>query len=223
MRILEIAVMVLLVLIVIWSLRRNATKSFPYAAASAFSFLAIIFHFLIEGWRWQMVPAYSVGTVVLILGGIRFLKRQADNRPQTKGRRMLKAVYSIIGILLLSISGLLSWTLSVFRLPSPTGPCQIGVSQWFLTDKSREETLSANPGGHRELNVYAWYPADASGLTKTAEYLFDSRIVGKEYAKLYKLPRFFLDHLRHVRTHSYTNAPVSNKKAPYTVLVFFNV
>jgi hypothetical protein len=88
MRILEIAVLVLLMIMIIWSLRRNATKSIPYAAASAFSFLTIILHLLIEGWRWQMVPAYGVGAVVLILTGIRFLKHQADNRPQTKGRRM---------------------------------------------------------------------------------------------------------------------------------------
>jgi predicted dienelactone hydrolase len=220
MRILETAVWVLLMIMLIWAFKQNAAKSRPFAILSACAFLIIIMHLFIEGWRWQMVLAYGVGAVMLIIAGGWFLKRQTESKPPTKFRGALRIILSSTGILLLLISGILSWALPVFRLPVPTGPYQIGVSQWFLTDESREETLSANPGGRRELNIYAWYPADASGLTKTAEYLFDSRIVSKEYAKLNRLPGFFLDYLRLVRTHSYTDAPISNIKASYPVLVF---
>jgi predicted dienelactone hydrolase len=94
------------------------------------------------------------------------------------------------------------------------------VSQWFLTDESREETLTADPGDHRELTVCAWYPADASGLTKTAGYLNNPQIVGKALAGTLPGAGFLLSHLRLVRTHSFPNAPVSNKESSYPVLIY---
>jgi predicted dienelactone hydrolase len=177
-------------------------------------------HLFIEGWRWQMVPAYGAGAVMLIIAGKRLLKRQSDIKPPTKTRRALRIILSSTGILLLLVSGVLSWALPVFQLPTPTGRCQIGVSQWFLTDKSREETLTADPGDHRELTVCAWYPADASGLTKTAGYLNNPQIVGKAIAGTLPGAGFLLSYLRLIRTHSFPNAPISSKGSSYPVLVF---
>jgi predicted dienelactone hydrolase len=220
MRILEIIVLVLLMIMLIWVFKRNAAKSRPFAILSACAFLIIIMHLFIDGWRWQMVPAYGVGAVMLIIAGRWFLKRQTESKPPTKMRRALRIILSSTGILLLLVSGFLSWALPVFQLPAPTGPCRIGVSQWFLTDVSREETLTADPGDHRELTVCAWYPADASGLTKTAGYLNNPQIVGRALAGTLPGAGFLFSHLRLVRTHSFPNAPVSNRESSYPVLIY---
>src|SRR5947208_373580 len=42
-------------------------------------------------------------------------------------------------------------------LPAPTGPYAVGRTQFDWVDPSRADT--ANPGGHREIVVWVWYPA----------------------------------------------------------------
>ncbi len=114
MRILEIAIVYSLIILLIWSFKWNVSKSSPYAIISACIFLATIIHLLIVGWRWQMVPAYVVVTVILIISGAGFLRRKTDSRQATKARKVLKVIFLIIGILLLLIPSLLFWVLPDF-------------------------------------------------------------------------------------------------------------
>jgi hypothetical protein len=234
MRILETAFLILTLAVLIWSFKRDAARSFALSILSGCALLTLILHLMIEGWRWQMIPAYGVGAVILAIAAARkLLMRDAESRPRRRFRTALKILLSGTGILLLLISGILSWAFPVFQLPVPTGPYQIGASQWFLLDKSREETLTVKPGDYREISVLAWYPADASGMTRTAEYISNSKLIGKA---MFASPRvsdklgltrlreagagFLFDYLRLIRTHAYPNAAVSQKQAPYPVLIF---
>ena len=75
----------------------------------------------------------------------------------------------------------LSWALPVFQFPTPTGPYQVGTSQWHLMDKSREETHTDQPDDYREISVYGWYPAECfKGINKTAEIYEQSKTLCKE-------------------------------------------
>jgi hypothetical protein len=169
MRILEIVFLILTLAALIWSLKRNAVKSRAFSVLWGCTFLALMLHLIIEGWRWQMVPGYSVGAAILIISAARkFRERDAEDQPRTWFRSALKVLLSGAAILLVLISGILSWAFPVFKLPVPTGPYQVGKSQWFLLDKSREETHTVEPGDFREISVLSWYPAEASDMTKTA-------------------------------------------------------
>jgi hypothetical protein len=71
MRILETAFLILMLAVPIWSLKREAAKSFAFSMLLGCAFLALMLHLMIEGWRWQMVPAYGVGTVILAIAAMR--------------------------------------------------------------------------------------------------------------------------------------------------------
>jgi predicted dienelactone hydrolase len=234
MRILEAIFLIMILALLIWSLKRDAAKSFAFSILPGCVFLALMLHLVIEGWRWQMAPAYCVGAVILTVAAVRkLLKPDAESRPRSKLRTGLKALLSGTGILLLLISGILCWAFPVFQLPVPTGPYQVGTSQWFLVDKSREETQTVNSGDYREISVLGWYPANASGMTRTAGYMSNSKLIGKAIiaspSASGKLgltwlreagAGFLFDYLRLVRTHAYPNAAVSQKQVPYPVLIF---
>jgi len=68
---------------------------------------------------------------------------------------------------------------SGFSIAGSDRPVSDGTSQWFLLDKSREETQMANSGDYREISVLGWYPANAPGMTRTAEYINNSKLIGK--------------------------------------------
>lgn len=234
MRILEIVFLILTLALLIWSLKRNAVKSRAFSILWGCTFLALVLHLLIEGWRWQMVPGYGVGAAVLIISAARkFRERGADDQPRKWFRTALKILLSGAAILLVLISGVLSWAFPVFKLPAPTGSFQVGTSQWFLMDKSRKETLTVEPDDYRQISVWSWYPAAALGMTRTTAYVSNPKLIGKamiaspKVGSILGLTRlreaaagFLFDYFRLVRTHSYPNATISRKQAPYPVLVF---
>jgi dienelactone hydrolase len=234
MRTLEIVFLILTLAALFWSLKRDAVKSRVFSILWGCTFLALMLHFIIEGWRWQMAPGYCVGALVLIFTAVsKFLKRDADDQPQKWFRTVLKILFSGATILLVLISGILSWAFPVFKLPTPTGPYQVGISQWFPMDKSREETQTIKPGDYREVSVTGWYPADASDMTGTAEYLPNSKLMGKAIVASPQTSGklglswlreaaagFLFDYFRLIKTHAYPNTAVSKKQTLYPVLVF---
>jgi predicted dienelactone hydrolase len=234
MRILESIFLILTLAALIWSLKCNAVKSRAFSMLWGCTFLALMLHLIIEGWRWQMVPGYGVGAAILIISAARkSLGRDADDQPRKWFRTTLKVLLSGAAILLVLLSGILSWTFPVFKLPEPTGPYKVGTSQWFLADKSRKETLTIDPDDYREISLRSWYPAEASGMTRTAEYLPNSKLIGKAIVASQKISGmiglkwfreagagFIFDYFRLIKTHAYPNAAVSKKHAPYPVLIF---
>ena len=207
MRLLEITFLLLTFVLLIWSLKRNSAKSVVFSIIAGCTFLVLILQLVIEGWRSQMLPAYVVGVIILAVAAKKkFINRDLAAPQRSRFRLILKILLSGAGILLLFVSGFLSWAMPVFQLPAPTGPYQVGTSQWYLMDKSREETHTVQPDDYREISVYGWYPADASNMKKTAEYMKKSRI--------------YLNQLRFVHTHAYSDAEVLKKQTPYPVLIF---
>ncbi len=232
MRVLEIVFLALTVAALIGLLKDNAGKSRVFSVILGCTFLALMLHLIIEGWRWQVVPGYGAGAAILIISAKRmFRKHDADDQRRKWFRTALKFLLSGTAMILVLISGILSWAFPVFKLPDPTGPYRVGQSQWFLLDKSREETQTVEPGDCRELSVLSWYPAEATGMTKMAEYfpkgIAKAILADSHASSLLGLARlretgvgFFFDYMRLVHTHAYPNAAVSPKHPPYPVLVF---
>lgn len=77
-------------------------------------------------------------------------------------------------------------TLSAPQLPLPAGRSGIGRARCDFVDKSRADSSSAAPGGHRELMVYVWYPiqektADIHGAYVPAAEKIDANAEGRRW------------------------------------------
>ncbi|MCP5098403.1 MAG: isoform II, partial [Chloroflexi bacterium] len=77
--------------------------------------LLLLIHLLVEGYRWQMIPAYLL-VGVLLVGVIRPLRNQ-----QTTSKRRVIAGSTLFSLLLLVIAIALPVALPVPKLPAVTG------------------------------------------------------------------------------------------------------
>ena len=115
-------------------------------------------------------------------------------------------------------------------LPAPTGPYEVGRTEFDWVDPSRPDPDS--PGGHREIVVWLWYPASPKNGAEAAElmpgkwgelllpyYLSKRKWPGTTLAEfeagLKKYP------ISTIRTHAYPDAPIHHgKKKKFPVLLF---
>jgi dienelactone hydrolase len=115
-------------------------------------------------------------------------------------------------------------------LPAPTGPYQVGRTEFDWVDKSRPDPDS--PGGHREIVVWLWYPASPKNEAEAAEWMpgkwgelllpdylstrkWSGSTLSEVEAELKKHP------VRTIRTHAYPDAPfLHGEKKKFPVLLF---
>ncbi|MDX1641612.1 MAG: hypothetical protein R3220_07930 [Balneolaceae bacterium] len=186
-----------------------------YLPLSALLFLLL--HLLVEGFRWQIVPAYLL-TLLFLFQSVRLIKRK-QNLSVYYDRKWLRILGGVSSILLLIVSGVMASILPVFDLPEPTGPFAVGTTTFMLKDASRDEIITENPNDNRKLMVRAWYPADElSSNVRQMEYMHPYE--AEYFAKKYGLPAFTLNHLRHVETNVYEDLIVSDQESTFPVLLF---
>jgi predicted dienelactone hydrolase len=169
---------------------------------------------LLEGPRWQLVPAYALSAlfVVVALLGRRSARRSAN--------RWVKRLGVVLGALALTISIGLPEAIPVFRLPEPTGPFDVGTLTYHWADAKRPEVFTADPHDLRELMVQVWYPSAAAPSSPRAPYIDDAEIVAPALAQFIRLPGFALDHLRYVASNAIPAGRVADGQARYPVLLF---
>lgn len=182
-----------------------------------FVLLLVLLHLLIEGFRWQIVPAYFL-TLLFLIQSVRLIKRK-QNLSVYNDRKWLRILGGVCSFLLLIVSGVLVSILPVFDLPEATGPYTVGTTTFMLEDSDREEVITGNPDDNRKLMVRAWYPSDdLSSNVKEMEYMHPYE--AEYFAKKYGLPAFTLNHLRHVDTNVYEDLIVSGQESTFPVLLF---
>jgi predicted dienelactone hydrolase len=205
MRPLEIVIPLVLALSILW----------PEGAiwTSGLAIIAILIHLVVEKFRWQMVPLY-------VLSGILFLSSLLQWKLLAAGRATPLALGGVVLFLLvLAICTALPWLLPVPRPPGPTGRYKVGTITRFLVDKGRRE-LYSGLDEPRQFVVQLWYPAMPSAGAAPAPWMPDARRLGRLISTWIKMPRFFLDHLGLVKSHSYLDAPLERSGGPYPVLIF---
>ena len=151
------------------------------------------FQLSLNGYRWQMLPAYFATALILV----------AWAWPVTSGLRLLTAV---VGLVCLSISGILCWLLPVFKFPTPNGAYPVGTMTLHLVDSSRHEGFSSDPAAHRELMVKVWYPAAAPG--PGGPYIVPAATTLRSA------------HLALVRTNAVESAAFANQMMTWPVVIF---
>lgn len=151
-------------------------------------------HLVLEGWHWQMIPAYAAVTIL----GLAALRRN--------GRGLVPILAGWSAVPLVAASVLFCWMLPIFHLPKPTGPYAVGTRILYLKDASRTEDAAAD-GSARELMVQLWYPAQPS-RNPLARYREPKET---QPSSLYQSL---------IMTNSRLNAPVSGDGAPFPVILF---
>src|SRR5918997_2131383 len=180
-------------------LRHLAPIALPIAGAQV----------LLEGPRWQMVPAYALAVLFFVIWLLRDFT-PAGGPPRKKRPNRLAAGLAIgLGVLGLAISVALPMVLPVFRFPDLSGPYEIGTLTYHWVDTDRPEVFTANPDDRRELMVQIWYPAEADPSSPRAPYIQDADAVTSAFARLFGAPEFLLGNLKHVTTNAIPSAPAA--------------
>lgn len=180
--------------------------------------LAITYNFMIEGWRWQMIPLYLMA---LTFAGLSIRRIQ---NPQEYSRLR----QTVISLLLLLIFSSLPWALPVPSFPTPPGPYPVGTQSFYWVDETRMEVYSpeadqvyaATPSKPTRVMVQVWYPAVPDSGDGLAPYLPDGLLDAHALSTTFGFPDFFLDHFSLAKTNALLNGRLATCFEQWPVLVF---
>lgn len=162
-------------------------------------------HLVIEGFRWQMAPAYFGFLIVLLASAV-------SGRPWLTNALVVTAGMSAASSLAASVA------FPVFTLPTPSGPLAIGTAEQHLVDAARPEAYSSDPDDRRELMLRVWYPSPAT-TGDVEPYWRDGAVRSRAVTSMTPLPWFTFTHLGLTRTHSITDAPIDTG-ARYPAIIY---
>ena len=106
---------------------------------------------------------------------------------------------------------------AVQELPNPSGPFNVGRMELDWSDPSRIDPLAERPNLARELAIWIWYPAQVDGSQDPAPYFPPAwaQARNKDQGVGILIER----QLNRIVTHSYENAPLSEKQPVYPLLI----
>ena len=184
-----------------------ARKFSSYYLLGALAVL-IILQLVVEGYRWQMLPAYILAVILAVR--IRFANAENPFRFSA-----LSVLRSLGYVLVLVPAWVLPLVLPVFKLPDPRGPFAVGSKNIHL-ETNRPEPITENPEDKRQLMLKVWYPAMADNMP-TETYVPGA---GRDaFALKYGLPASALNYLDYVKTYVHPEAPLAEGNFP---VLFFS-
>lgn len=164
--------------------------------------LLLSLHLILEGYRWQMIPAYAVVVLGLLL-------------LTASLKRIMKYVLIILSSILLIISALLGYLIPIFEFPEPGGPYSVGKKTIYLKDTSRLDLISEEKGDFRKLVVNVYYPSEQE-VTSPESYLDEG--LHSAFAKSLGMPKLIFSHLPRVETNLQVDLPVAAGQ-PFSAVV----
>ncbi len=176
-------------------------------ASIAVVLLPAMLHITLEGARWQLIPAYFVAVVWLLLTVTKVNVASWVGWAGTIG-----------GVLFCIVALTLGYLFPIIQLKPLTGDYAVGTATYLVVDNARPEIYSDDPNDVRRLNMQIWYPAELNGEPR-APYVPDLGIGGAAIAATLDFPSFILNHTRLIETHSYLEPRVAGD-APYPILFF---
>lgn len=201
MRPLEILLLLADFSVLLYMLLWSSSGVYRFCFIPLIAVFVAVAQFLIEGVRWQMVPAY-------LMIGLFF--------PIWQSRKPI----ILLGGLALVVAAFLSMAIPVFHFEKPTGPYELGTVTYHWVDASRMEVFNGDSSAHRELMVQIWYPAQHGATLPQAPYIPDADAVSAAQGKLHNWPSFLLGHLKYVKTNAQLGAKVAGDKAQFPILIF---
>ena len=180
----------------------------------------VVVQILVEGSRWQMVPAYVLTGLFLVVWVVQHVAPAGGSFKQILDLRVVAGGAIILCLLGMGLSATLPLVLPVFHFPPPTGPYQIGTLTYHWVDTGRHELFSTDPHAHRELMAQIWYPVKGDSSPERAPYVQDASALSSALARALHLPGFTFDYFQDIPTHAIPSAPVANDQPSYPVLIF---
>ena len=222
MRIIEILILGTLILALTANFRPAQKRPSWTNFLPGIAILFILIHLHVEGYRWQMVPAYTLAMILFVLSIPSLLGEKIT--PSTgRGRRILSGVGKAAGFMLLVLAAALSTLFPVFKMPDPTGPYAVGTTSFAFTDDSRPEIFTPSPEDKRLVYVQVWYPAHSTADSTPTPMWIDPEKITSMLAKAFLpsfMPDFLFDHLPLLESNSYLNVPLAEQEAAFPILVF---
>jgi hypothetical protein len=203
MRLFEILLLAINGLMLIGWLRPSRRPRW-LALLPAAALLFTLLHLLLEGYRWQMAPAYGLTAVTTLLALRHLARFPAGNRPRPVWQTSLGVCAGLVALL---VASALPALLPVPALPPKTGPYPVGTFSLYLVDHDRADIYAAEPGAARELMAQFWYPAAPTGGEKAALLLPDLPAAGPVIARRFDLPPFLLNHVNLVNPELTISGP----------------
>ena len=198
------------------SKRAHWTRLLPFGALT----LACL-QLWIEGYRWQLVPAYLLVTAFALSALVRL--RSATRpvpRPTRPGRGWVRLVVACVVSIWLIVGAALPVLFPQFELPQPSGPYAVGLTDLFLVDASRAEPFTTDPDDHREVSTRIWYPAQVPADAQPVRYGEHAREIGRILTRGSLVPPFILDSQVMIESHSYRDASLAPGEERFPVLIF---
>ena len=202
MRLFEIIVLAFLICTIYLLFRKNK-KLFLYSLFGGT--ISCLFHFYLESYRWQMVPAYLLFVIIFIT-----YKKWGYRLFWMKG---LLVVWFLC-------SAFLPIIVPVFSLPTPTGSHLIGTQIFQWSDSTRMEWFTSEiPDDYRKIMVQLWYPSRSIENNNPEPYMDNINIRSKTIGSAGGFSGWLAGHVELIKTNSFLNATPDFSSSPYPVLV----
>lgn len=161
----------------------------------------------INGWRWPMLPLYSI-TLLLT-----FIIAFKNPKKPTVVKRTLITIFLLFSLALPGY--LFPW----FTVDEPTGAYKVGTSSFEVIDNSRfdQESEGNQP---RRIMVQLWYPTDDVKNPPKAQYHEHPSLFMKEFAELNGIPGFLLQSFVKQKVPAYKEASLLVQENPYPIIFF---
>jgi len=184
----------------------------------AFSAIVVLLQVSIEGYRWQMVPAYALSGIVFLAGLPTLIRKHQPVRKSRWVLRALAIVGSLLGLAIAWITVEFCVQVPLFKMPVPSGPYAVGTRTFLLVDRSRIDDASPIQNGYRTMSIQAWYPAELIGKEESTTYITkDIRVAMEE---LNGPPAWFNGYLDLIRTHAYWDASIAQTDEQFPVILY---
>jgi dienelactone hydrolase len=220
MRLFEILLLLASIPYFLWPVVSKTRRPQWVAAFPALGLVFLLLHLLVEGYRWQMIPAYILTTILFLLTFREWLKKPEETIPSINQKRWLAIIMGLAGLLLVAISAVLPILMPIPQLIEPGGHYEVGTVTYYWVDTERQETFGPDPGSPRELMVQIWYPAEENQRSETALWHPQIETAGPAIANWLDLPSFLLNHLIYSRTNSHPDLPLAGSQNQYKVILF---
>ncbi|HDR4733429.1 TPA: carboxylic ester hydrolase [Bacillus cereus] len=177
------------------------------------AFGVVVVQLIVEGYRWQMIPAYLSPVILTICYLFVGPKNNVKSYVAVTFKTLLLVMYLAIAVLLPSL-------MPVVLFEKTSGPLKVGTTLYHWIDYQREEPYMKDLNDRRELMVQVWYPAKEKGEMNRAPYIHNSDEIAKGLEKSLSIPAFVFHHLGLVKSNAFLEAQLSDTEERYPVLIF---
>lgn len=181
---------------------------------SGISFIFVVLHLFIEGYRIHLLFLYGFTMLMLILSIVNALRTPHTIVNSSRIRKILGRLISVSGLIATTC---LLYAFPVFTLPVPTGSLPVSTQTFHFINNQQADLFGISNKGNRELMVQVWYPAESS-TDKYSPFILDPSIL-PYMAKNYGLPSFTFQHLQYVSSHSYSKGTLSSAQTSYPLII----